>query len=258
MSCVVSRCFGLGDCERHPDHDAHRVAGLPDDGVPQDGPHAAADAHLDGEPAGGAAGRGRADVHAQPVLRSRHGAVHAADPIGIAGGLNVYGFAAGDPVSYDDPYGLCEKKKDEPTDCEKFARYLDRLAASSETTEEFVRTLAKQIAGFPDGVFTLNYVQSDPEITGGWGGSGFKAIMNDGDGHPWRHFSAFVVAGYDAGSKTGYLAAVGWEVAGLAPGRSGASYQDVLLGMVGARIGSQLKKGNLQRADVARLVRRSL
>lgn len=29
------------------------------------------------------------------------------DPIGLAGGLNLYGFAAGDPVSYDDPYGLC-------------------------------------------------------------------------------------------------------------------------------------------------------
>lgn len=28
------------------------------------------------------------------------------DPIGIAGGLNVYGFAEGDPVNYGDPYGL--------------------------------------------------------------------------------------------------------------------------------------------------------
>ncbi len=28
------------------------------------------------------------------------------DPIGLAGGLNVYGFANGDPVSYSDPYGL--------------------------------------------------------------------------------------------------------------------------------------------------------
>jgi RHS repeat-associated protein len=28
------------------------------------------------------------------------------DPIGLAGGLNEYGFAAGDPVSYGDPYGL--------------------------------------------------------------------------------------------------------------------------------------------------------
>ncbi len=29
-----------------------------------------------------------------------------ADPIGLAGGLNAYGFAAGDPVTFADPYGL--------------------------------------------------------------------------------------------------------------------------------------------------------
>lgn len=29
------------------------------------------------------------------------------DPIGIAGGLNVYGFAGGDPVTFSDPFGLC-------------------------------------------------------------------------------------------------------------------------------------------------------
>ncbi|HTO72898.1 MAG TPA: hypothetical protein VMJ30_03720, partial [Gemmatimonadales bacterium] len=28
------------------------------------------------------------------------------DPIGVAGGANVYGFAAGDPVDYTDPFGL--------------------------------------------------------------------------------------------------------------------------------------------------------
>ena len=27
--------------------------------------------------------------------------------MGLAGGLNVYGFAAGDPVTYSDPFGLC-------------------------------------------------------------------------------------------------------------------------------------------------------
>ena len=30
-----------------------------------------------------------------------------ADPIGIAGGMNVFGFANGDPVNFSDPFGLC-------------------------------------------------------------------------------------------------------------------------------------------------------
>jgi len=29
------------------------------------------------------------------------------DPIGLAGGVNLYGFAAGDPVNFRDPFGLC-------------------------------------------------------------------------------------------------------------------------------------------------------
>lgn len=29
------------------------------------------------------------------------------DPIGLAGGLNLYGFAGGDPVNFSDPFGLC-------------------------------------------------------------------------------------------------------------------------------------------------------
>ena len=29
------------------------------------------------------------------------------DPIGLAGELNLYGFAGGDPVNFSDPFGLC-------------------------------------------------------------------------------------------------------------------------------------------------------
>jgi hypothetical protein len=29
------------------------------------------------------------------------------DPIGLAGGMNLYGYANGDPVNYSDPFGLC-------------------------------------------------------------------------------------------------------------------------------------------------------
>jgi RHS repeat-associated protein len=33
------------------------------------------------------------------------------DPIGFDGGLNLYGFAAGDPVNFSDPFGLCPDPK---------------------------------------------------------------------------------------------------------------------------------------------------
>ena len=31
------------------------------------------------------------------------------DPIGLAGGLNLYGYAGGDPVNFSDPFGLCKR-----------------------------------------------------------------------------------------------------------------------------------------------------
>ncbi|MGH8436901.1 MAG: RHS repeat-associated core domain-containing protein [Pseudomonas sp.] len=40
------------------------------------------------------------------------------DPIGLAGGLNLYGFAGGDPVNFSDPFGLCKPITD-PT-CARF------------------------------------------------------------------------------------------------------------------------------------------
>ncbi len=43
------------------------------------------------------------------------GQVTQLDPIGLAGGLNLYGYAAGDPVNYADPFGLfvCDKRTGE-------------------------------------------------------------------------------------------------------------------------------------------------
>jgi RHS repeat-associated protein len=38
------------------------------------------------------------------------------DPLGLGGGLNAYGFANGDPVNYDDPFGLCTQA-DHWTNC---------------------------------------------------------------------------------------------------------------------------------------------
>jgi RHS repeat-associated protein len=51
------------------------------------------------------------DASGQMYRRNRYydpatGQFTQADPMGLAGGLNAYGFADGDPVSYSDPYGL--------------------------------------------------------------------------------------------------------------------------------------------------------
>ncbi len=39
------------------------------------------------------------------------------DPIGLAGGMNLYGFAGGDPVNFSDPFGLCPVTAADPTPC---------------------------------------------------------------------------------------------------------------------------------------------
>jgi RHS repeat-associated protein len=57
---------------------------------------------------------GQRDAGGQMYMRNRYydpatGQFTQTAPIGIAGGLNTYGFAGGDPVSYGDPYGLCPR-----------------------------------------------------------------------------------------------------------------------------------------------------
>jgi RHS repeat-associated protein len=52
------------------------------------------------------------DISGQIYMRNRYydpgtGRFTQEDPIGLSGGLNVYGFAAGDPVNHSDPFGLC-------------------------------------------------------------------------------------------------------------------------------------------------------
>jgi RHS repeat-associated protein len=63
---------------------------------------------------------GMRDASGQIYMRNRYydpatGQFTQTDPIGLAGGLNAYGFANGDPVSYADPYGLCAQSAGQDT-----------------------------------------------------------------------------------------------------------------------------------------------
>ncbi|HEY9230162.1 MAG TPA: RHS repeat-associated core domain-containing protein [Gemmatimonadaceae bacterium] len=55
---------------------------------------------------------GKTDPSGLQYMRNRYydprtGRFTQEDPIGLAGGLNLYGFANGDPVNFSDPFGLC-------------------------------------------------------------------------------------------------------------------------------------------------------
>ncbi|HEY0017785.1 MAG TPA: RHS repeat-associated core domain-containing protein [Longimicrobium sp.] len=75
------------------------------------------------------------------------------DPIGLAGGLNAYGFAAGDPVSYSDPYGLCPP---EDTNNGPWCR--------------------------SPGYHTLRFFGVDPATASGIAQTGYEAAMGSGGG----------------------------------------------------------------------------
>jgi RHS repeat-associated protein len=55
---------------------------------------------------------GKTDGSGLQYMRNRYydpktGRFTQQDPIGLAGGMNLYGFASGDPVNFSDPFGLC-------------------------------------------------------------------------------------------------------------------------------------------------------
>ena len=97
------------------------------------------------------------DASGQQYKRNRYydpvtGRFTQEDPIGLAGGVNAYGFADGDPINYSDPFGLCPIDKP--------------LCSWIEATSTFLGSLAGFTLGGGGGIL----------VTVGTGGVGVPAV----------------------------------------------------------------------------------
>jgi RHS repeat-associated protein len=87
------------------------------------------------------------------------------DPIGLAGGTNLYGYANGDPVGYSDPYGLkvnCGNARA----CEMYSRVYEQALEASMSRDVEVRDAGQRLLGVFDAlngsakVFTIHAKKS--------------------------------------------------------------------------------------------------
>jgi RHS repeat-associated protein len=81
---------------------------------------------------------GKTDPSGLQYMRNRYydpksGRFTQEDPIGLAGGVNLYGFANGDPISFQDPFGLTVCDRDHPGDC-SLKDYVGNFLAGLRTT----------------------------------------------------------------------------------------------------------------------------
>lgn len=81
------------------------------------------------------------------------------DPLGLAGGMNAYGFGGGDPVNFADPFGLCPF-------CEAADAAIDFTIKYPTTARALATLVDQESAGFTCG---SNPMCNNPPASGGTG-----------------------------------------------------------------------------------------
>jgi uncharacterized protein RhaS with RHS repeats len=118
------------------------------------------------------------------------------DPIGIAGGLNLYGYAGGDPINYSDPFGLCpEEDRDADGNCpgglsveqwQEVEQAAKRMHEMSEATSDKAE-YATFVLGAPGGAGA-----QDSRVWGGGSNGGIEGTPYYGNALPTRRWPGAV------------------------------------------------------------------
>jgi RHS repeat-associated protein len=132
------------------------------------------------------------------------------DPIGLAGGLNVYGFAAGDPVTYSDPYGLKVIFGGDTAAARQVWNELRSRADEARRTGNFEqrvagRTLLRLMQRAERSETT--YVVSAVDLNALGGGfeqpdddrPGHHLVVVDPDGYPGQRASPWIILAHELG-----------------------------------------------------------
>ncbi len=157
------------------------------------------------------------DASGQLYMRNRYydpvtGRFTQEDPIGLAGGLNSYGFANGDPISYSDPFGLTADTVHYDGETVTVTDDDGNQTWSGPATSGRPGTTAanqgiEDVGPIPEGTYTF-----DPKQISTVTGFGFvmRGLSGINHGHPWSDWGNNRVtltpaAGTDTKGRAGFF-----------------------------------------------------
>jgi RHS repeat-associated protein len=188
---------------------------------------------------------GMRDASGQMYMRNRYydpatGQFTQQDPIGLAGGLNSYGFAAGDPVSYSDPYGLTGCTITNLLEC---LRALKQSRFTMGDAVNFLRAPQNMSAI----TLTISYVNgqiADPS----------RAGYSDGQQNAFRHVTGacqlYRNLGGDMVETAGTLSGHEWKFHGKSKAEQRDSEADVQNNTIGVREASKRQNDSRSCAQI--------